>query len=1110
MSTRFLQRRHLGIAFAWFTVAVAAFGAAAFSASWSALAALLLGDAACMLGTSRLVRLRRSTAEIAGAVDYILLLAAYTVLIAVLVGYPMQHLQSEPTLGAALAVSGATVLAMLGLWHLWPAFGLVAFDAAYSLRGPRTRSRLARGIAAARQLSADNELFFSHGLPAALVLSLLVQGALSLAGFAIAVPAQWRVYALVVYALAAPLASWLVLQRCASALLYDCRRERAERVLPASAQPVGAPAVLADDTADINTMLLRCVRSGQVKLALSALEHGADPNGVPPADDRDQRSLLVLAVLHPDMRLLRGLIARGADLNRMHAGLSPLLAATRDSHEGRTEAVTTLLTNGANPNGADADGDTPLHCAALSAKPMVAAMLCDAGAALDVINRAGQTPLGVACEAANWELVRFLLERGAQPDVAHAQPALIAAASIAEDDVVGVKLLLKRKARIDARDALGRTALMAAALHGHAAIAKALLDAGASTNASDKHGTTALMEAARADAGEVIEELALHKPALDLVDHAGRSALMIASQSKRASEDTVRALLALGAARSLAVADGRRAVDFAAAGGRWNIVALLDPDYPRPATISDAPDNAPCAPDSPEHLRDALRFGNWNVVALFADSVREWAQAERAQLFLDLATHSDDATRRWLLNHGLDANAALADGTPLLHAVLAQLPAAAAAAHELIDAGATVGGSECLLRVCAALPADTALENLALELDARGADCFAADADGRGALQYAVAAGCISLTQRLLARGVDPQTRDRLGRTPLFAVLSAPADTARVLMQALLLAGANPEARAANGETPLGLALAKPELQHWLNWPQWKPPLRALRDADLVDAAAAGDVGAVEKLLALGLAADAVDARGAPALVRAAGQGHVGVVSCLLERGADPARSSAGGATALSAAVSAQQMEVLEALLRHGIAADQRLAGGITPLMIAAGLGLPPLIKRLLASGADVDAADDSGARALHAAAQFAFTGRDSDCARQTLELLLAAGATIDARNASGQSALTLLLGAHAPARTAADQKQLLTLLPLLLKRGADVNSQDHRGVGALHACAMHGLLLPARALIGSGADPQRLDILERTPREIAHLLGYIDVASELALPAVQGWRAPA
>ena len=138
---------------------------------------------------------------------------------------------------------------------------------------------------------------------------------------------------------------------------------------------------------------------------------------MPPVSDRDQRSVVVLATLAADMRLLRGLIAKGADLNRTHAGLTPLIAATRDSHQGRPEAVMTLLTNGADPRCVDPAGNTPLHYAALSATPIVPALLCDAAAPLDAINRDGQSPLATACAAGNWALARFLLERGARIDV---------------------------------------------------------------------------------------------------------------------------------------------------------------------------------------------------------------------------------------------------------------------------------------------------------------------------------------------------------------------------------------------------------------------------------------------------------------------------------------------------------------------------------------------------------------------------------------------------------------------------------------------------------------------------------------------------------------------
>src|SRR5690606_3779782 len=129
---------------------------------------------------------------------------------------------------------------------------------------------------------------------------------------------------------------------------------------------------------------------------------GADAHALPPPDARDQRSLAVLAAVLPDLRLLRALIARRVDVNAAHAGMTPLLAATRDSWHGRPEAVMTLLANGADPRAADAEGNTALHHGARSSDPGVAALLCDASAALDAANAEGITPLGMACAVGNW------------------------------------------------------------------------------------------------------------------------------------------------------------------------------------------------------------------------------------------------------------------------------------------------------------------------------------------------------------------------------------------------------------------------------------------------------------------------------------------------------------------------------------------------------------------------------------------------------------------------------------------------------------------------------------------------------------------------------------
>src|SRR5690606_40185330 len=66
-----------------------------------------------------------------------------------------------------------------------------------------------------------------------------------------------------------------------------------------------------------------------------------------------------------------------------------------------------------------------LHHAALCGEPIVAALLLDAGVAVDAVNREGMTALGIACANGNWGLAIFLLDRGAACEVDSAQPALL-------------------------------------------------------------------------------------------------------------------------------------------------------------------------------------------------------------------------------------------------------------------------------------------------------------------------------------------------------------------------------------------------------------------------------------------------------------------------------------------------------------------------------------------------------------------------------------------------------------------------------------------------------------------------------------------------------------
>jgi len=1062
---------------------------------------------------------------------YFILLTAYTAFVAAVLAGPALWLSKDNSLSAALALSGALVLALLVLWRIWPAFALpLLWDDAYphdDERGSWLSAALRRSLAFARHLTRENDLFFGYGLPAACAALLLATGALALAGLGGFLGGEVRVVGLFLYAvLIAPLANALLANRCLRALLADARSARQQRhanndataaePAPGSAAP-GLPSGIG--RAELDATLLCAVQSAQTSLALAALERGADPNVLPGPDQRDQRSALTIAVTLPDLRLLRALIAKGVDVNKAHGGITPLLAATRDSFQGRPDAVTTLLANGASARCTDAAGNTPLHHAARCAEPIIAALLLDAAADVNAVNGEGLTALGMACGNAGWTNAAFLLERGAKVEVEHAQPALLLAAGVTDDDPAGVKMLLKHRANADVQGPLERTALMTAALAGHSRIVEALLAGGASVELADHRGTTALMEAARSGAVAAIHALGKRKANPDATDANERTALIIACQSRHASEEAVRALLAMGADRARAGVDGKRALDHAAAAGRWHIVALLDPAYPLPSSLGGG---APAAQHaSTDHLLDALRFGHWNVAAEFVGVLAEWPPTALAELYADLADADLGDARAWLLNHGLQGDAVLGDGRTLLDRLVATLPASSAALEQWLGSAAHVGGAGLVARVLALAPPGTdgdALRAIAAKLIDRGADIFGAASGQRSALHLAVAQGDVRLATRLLDLGADPNARDAQGRTPLHLSFAADVRQAEPLLRLLVRAGASAEIATATGETPLGLALAQPqrEFAHWLNWTQWRLPGRRLRADDLPAAAALGDIGAVERLLQLGLAIDSEDAKGATALIRAAGSGHAALVVRLLEAGADTAHAAHSGIHCLGAAVSAKREAVVRTLLNHGVAPDARLAGGATALMVAAALGQLTTTAALLEAGADANAVDERGATALQVAAQYAFDSGDSGVARGLFDALLRAGAQIDARNQAGQDALLILLGARAQPGTRCDAEHLLQLTGFLLEHGAKVATQDQRGVGMLHACALHGLFGCARLLKAHGAPLDLVDGFDRSAADVAALLGYVDVAAELGsaqapLPSVrQTLRRPA
>lgn len=1077
----------------WIALALGvALAASTVSGGIVALAGALLAQPLLALAVSwwRGTRLRASGAALRGeAVALLALWALGFAASALLVAWPLASLRQSGSLPAALGLSAVVGAVLIGLWRTWPLW--------------QALEREGGTLAAHWHGLPERDIHAWHGLGVAALVALAIGlgGALAWPGI---VPDHLHVAVGVAYALLLPVLHW-ALQRSSVAralpVVIMAPTTPAENLF---AEPA-TPAV--DD--DLEGALFAAARAGRVERALELLEAGADPRAVP-TDPRDQRSLATLAAVLPDLRLLRALIAHGIDLNQAQAGMTPLLAATRDSWHGRPDAVTTLLANGADPRTADSEGNTPLHHAARSSDPGVAALLRDAAAETDALNAEGVTPLGVACVAGNWRLAKFLLERGAKAEPPGGQPVLLAAAATEEDDPVGVQLLLKHKAKVDTRDNLGRSALHEAAYAGHVEIMAVLLAAGADVHGRDDAGRTPWLAAARGSQLAALEALAVAGARIGDEDNQARNALMLACTGESVPVPLVRRLLELGVDPDHADRQGRRAVDLAAEAGRWAIVSALDPDYALPAAVAEneedqsPPDRAPLG-----LVRDGLYADRHDGLEALA---RLCSASELGSLLHDPDIVASPARVEWLLRHGADAEVRDGVSDVPLFALLSRGPEAMPVLRALLQRGVSPAGAGGLTRFLSAslhggiqsnAPSIAGAETFALELLERGADPFAVSRVDDPPLSLAVRLGWTRLLDRLLDLGVDREARDGHGMSALHL---ATALGREAVLKQLIAKGASPHARAADGQTPLGVALAsgRRDLADWLDWRGWPLPRRVLRAADLPAAAMAGDADAVRRLLDLGFAVDSPDAQGCTALLRAAGGGHRATVDLLLRRGADPQHAANTGATPLSAAVSMRQADIVNDLLAAGAQIEHRLPGGVTVLMLAAALGLPDITARLLTAGANVHASDAQGLTPLHCAALFGFIARDRPRLVALFDTLLLAGAEPETIAAGAVTPLLLLLGARAEPGTACDEEVVLAALERLLDEEVSLDVQDPRGFGPLHLAALHGLLRVVQRLLRTGADPDLRDALNRTPREVAVMRGFVDVAAEFA-PAVPG-----
>jgi ankyrin repeat protein len=266
----------------------------------------------------------------------------------------------------------------------------------------------------------------------------------------------------------------------------------------------------------------------EIELGLVEDDGNEDDDGIEPrlvsaaADGRPTRDLLLL-------------IAAGANLNgRDKEGSTPIFAAARYGHE---DCLRLLLDQKADMFLRNKKGESPLYKAVQSGQSECLRMLIEARADVRKTDKEGMTPAWVAAQRGRHEMLRTLSRAGAELDVADSfgDSPVLAAAHAGHELCVAV--LIELAANIRQENIDGFTPLMMAAQEGHDSCVKLLLAARADVEAQTKDGWSVMHGAAiggRADSAECLDML--HKCGAGL--HASFTQTMTNSEAKpEESED---------------------------------------------------------------------------------------------------------------------------------------------------------------------------------------------------------------------------------------------------------------------------------------------------------------------------------------------------------------------------------------------------------------------------------------------------------------------------------------------------------------------------------------------------------------------------------------------
>ena len=289
-------------------------------------------------------------------------------------------------------------------------------------------------------------------------------------------------------------------------------------------------------------LLIACVKGNKDAINI-LLNAGADPNVT---------DYMGAACIHHVVGegcsndVLETVVNHGTDIDAINKTNATALMLACE--KGKKDAIDVLLNAGANPNFADADGDTCLHYIARNdcCTEVVQAVISH-GADVNVMNENNVTALMIACGRGNMHVINVLLNAGANPRISDADDHtwLHEAVRGGYSQVV-LETMINHGADVNATIKNNRTALMIVTVHGNRKAIYVLLSAGADPNSADADGDTCLHYAVRNGCcAEVLQAIISLGVDVNATNKRNVPALMLACD--RGNKDAIKVLLNAGA-----------------------------------------------------------------------------------------------------------------------------------------------------------------------------------------------------------------------------------------------------------------------------------------------------------------------------------------------------------------------------------------------------------------------------------------------------------------------------------------------------------------------------------------------------------------------------------